>query len=109
MTFAFAEFIDLVVASGEQAAKAAVSFAIRWISQNLKAVDGDKPRADKKFDVAIFSLGISAHYTGKAVAVGDADGGKAEFICSLDHLLRVRGAAQEGKIGGHGKFGIGDH
>jgi hypothetical protein len=88
-TFAFANFLGPLVAVSEQAAEAAVSFAVRRISQHFKAVDGDKPRADKKFDAAVFSLCISAHHAGERVAVGDADGGKPELAGGGDHLLRM--------------------
>ena len=52
---------------------------------------------------------VSAHHAGKRIAVGDADGGKPEFIGARHHFLRMRGAAQEGKIGGDGQFGVGVH
>src|SRR5208282_6717215 len=54
-------------------------------------------------------LVISAHDTGKTVAVGDADGEKPKFIGSRGHLLRMRGPAQEGEVGGHGQLGISGH
>ena len=49
---------------------------------------------------------IGAHHTGQAVAVGDADGGIRQGIRLLDKFAGMRSAAQEGKIGGDGEFGI---
>jgi hypothetical protein len=74
MTFTFAELIDPAVAGSEQAAEAAVGFAIGRISEHFKAVDGDKPRTDEKFETFFFfTLVIGAHHAGKRVAIGNAD------------------------------------
>src|SRR5579862_494484 len=106
MAFAFTNLLWPAVAGGEQAAEAAVSLAVCRISQHFKTVGGDKPRADKQLDIAIFGLGISAHHTGERVAVSDADACQSEFNGGVDHFLRMRGAAQEREIGGDGELGI---
>ena len=49
---------------------------------------------------------IGAHHARQAVAVGDADGGIAQRCRLFDELAGMRGAAQEGIIGGDGQFGI---
>src|SRR5439155_12967064 len=43
---------------------------------------------------------IGAHDAGKAVAVGNAYGGKTKKIGGGDHLFGMRRPAQEGEIGG---------
>jgi len=68
-----------------------------------------QPRADEQLYFSLFGFVIGAHHAGKGIAVGDADGDKPKFIGGRDHLLRVRGAAQEGKVGGYGELGIGGH
>ena len=52
---------------------------------------------------------MGAHDAGKGVAVGDADGGKAEGSGFLGQLFGMRGTAQEREIGGDGKLGIRGH
>ena len=98
------------IALGQEPAETSVGWAIRGIGQNLEAIDRHQTRADDELEVFSFlPFVIGAHHAGEAVAVGDADGGKAEFVGGRDHLLRMRSAAQEGKVGGHRQFGIGVH
>jgi len=44
---------------------------------------------------------VSAHDAGKRVAVGNGDGGKAEFGGADDEFVRMRGAFQEGEVRRH--------
>ena len=48
---------------------------------------------------------MAAHDAGERVAVGDRDAGKAELARPAHQFLRMRGAAQEGEIGGDGELG----
>ncbi len=50
---------------------------------------------------------MAADDAGKRIAVGDAQAGKAEAGGSEGQLFGVRGAAQEGEVGGDGEFGEG--
>jgi hypothetical protein len=103
-------FLGLEVGFGQESAKPSVSWAIGRIGQHLETIDGDEARADDELDVfSFFPFAVGAHHAGKAVAVGDADGGEAECIGRRDHLGRMRGAAQEGKIRSDGELGIGAH
>jgi hypothetical protein len=85
----------------------AIGFAIDGIGDGFETVAGDEPRSDEELDLPFPRFVISAHHTGKAVAVGNADGREAEIIGGGDELLRMRCAAQEGEIGGDGELGIG--
>ena len=106
MTFAF---LGLEIALRQKLAEPPISLAIGRIGQHLETIDGDEPRADEKLYGSVLGFVIGAHHAGKAVAVGDADGGEAERIGRRDHLARMRGAAQEGKIRGDGELGVGAH
>ena len=106
MTFAF---LGLEVALRQKLAEPSIRLAIGRIGQHLETVDGDEPRADEQLYGSVFGFVIGAHHAGKAVAVGDADGGEFQLIGARDHLARMRGAAQKGKVGGDGEFGIGAH
>ncbi len=97
------------VSRSEQAAEPAVSLPIDRIGDHLETVDRDQPGADQKFDGAVLGLVIGAHHAGERVAVGNADGDVAERVGCFHHFLRMRGAAQEGEVGGHGKFGVRAH
>src|SRR5207244_6669821 len=106
-------------------AESAIGVAVGRIGKNLEAaVDRHQTCADEKLDSVLFWRAslfrlfgfflldcsprvIRAHDAGETVAVGDADGGKAEHIGSYDHLPRMRSPAQEGEIRCHGEFGIG--
>ena len=93
MAFAF---LGLEIALRQKPAETAISLAIRGIGENLETIDGDEARADEELDAfSFFPFVIGAHHAGKRVAVGNADGGKPKFRGGRDHLLRMRGAAQE--------------
>ena len=106
MAFAF---LGLEIAGGEEAAEPAVSRAVGRISQHLEAVDRDQAGADDELDGPVLGFVIGAHHAGKGVAVGDADGEAAKLIGGGDHLVRMRGAAQEGKVSRYSQFGIRTH
>ncbi len=94
--------LGLEIARRQQPAKPAVGRPIRRIGQHLEAVDRHQARADDKLDVSVAGFAIGAHDTGKGVAIGNADGSQAERVGARNHFLRMRSAAQEGKIRGHG-------
>jgi len=73
VTFAF---LGLEIAFGQKLAKPSISLAIGRIGQHLKTIDGDEPGADDKFYGSVLGFVIGTHHAGKAVAVGDADGGE---------------------------------
>jgi hypothetical protein len=54
-------------------------------------------------------LRVGPHDAGEGVAVGDADGGEAEFGRARNVFLRVGGAAPEGEVRGDGELGKRDH
>ncbi len=102
-------FLGLEIARGDETAEPAIGGAIGRIGQRLESVDRHQAGADKKLYPAVFRFVIGAHHAGKRVAVGDADGGQLQFIGGRHHFLRMRGAAQEGKVCRHGQFGIRTH
>ena len=102
-------FLGLEIARSDEAAEPAIGGAIGRIGQHFEAVTGDQPRADEELDVALARFVVSAHHAGKRIAVGDADGGKPEFVGARHHFLGMRGAAQEGKVSRDREFGIGVH
>ena len=48
--------------------------------------------------VGLRNPGQKWNWTAAPFAVGNADGGKLKSLGGRDHLLRMRGAAQEGKV-----------
>ena len=102
-------FLGLEIARSDEAAEPAIGGAVGRIGQHFKAVGSDQPRADEELDVALARFVVSAHHAGKRIAVGDADGGQAEFVGARHHFLGMRGAAQEGKVSRDREFGIGVH
>ena len=106
MAFAF---LGLEIAFRQKLAKPSIRLTIGRIGQHFEAVDGNEPRAHKQLYGSVFGFVIGAHHAGKAVAVGDADGGEFQLIGARDHLTWMRGAAQKGKVGGDGEFGISAH
>ena len=49
---------------------------------------------------------MGPHHPGQRIAVGDGDGGKAQFGGAGDQFLGVGGPGEEGEIGGHAELGI---
>src|SRR5215207_3154100 len=52
---------------------------------------------------------MGTHHSRQRIAVGDRDGAEAQMLRLGDELFGMRAAAQEGKIGGYLKLGIGGH
>ncbi len=102
-------FLGLEIARGDEAAEPAIGRTVGRIGQHFEAVAGDQPRADQELDVSLAGFVVSAHHTGKRVTVGNADGGKPKFAGARHHFLRMRSAAQEGKVSRDCKFGVGVH
>src|SRR5438067_1187450 len=103
MTFTFLAF---EIAFGQQTAKPPIGLARGGIGDDFETIPGDKPRSDEEPDGSLLCFIISPHDAGKAVAVGNADGGKTEEIGGDDQFPGMRGPAQEGEIGGNRKLGI---
>ena len=105
-------FFGAPVAQGQQAAEALVGVEVGRIGEQRVAVARFEPAADQQFypvDIAIVFVACrreSAHDAGQGVAIGDADGGVAEFDRPLHEFLRMRAAAQEAVVGGDLEFGI---
>jgi hypothetical protein len=106
MAFAF---LGGEIAGGEQAAEPAVSGAVGRIGEHLETVGRDEAGADHELDVAVLGFVIGAHHAGERIAVGDADGDLAKLVGGLDHLPRMRRAAQKREVGGHCQFGVRAH
>ena len=106
MAFAF---FGLEIAGGEQAAEPTVGRSVGRIGQHLEAVDGNKPHADDELDIVLSRFVVSAHYAGKRIAIGNADGEQIKGCGGGDHLVRMRGAAQERKVRGDSEFGVDAH
>src|SRR5438270_681767 len=75
MTFTFLAF---EIAFGQQTAKPPIGLARGGIGDDFETIPGDKPRSDEEPDRSLLCFIISPHDAGKAVAVGNADGGKTE-------------------------------
>ena len=79
LAFALLPALGLGVASRQETAEPAVGLAVGRVGENLEAIDRDQARADQQLDgLALSPLIVGAHHAGEAVAVGYADGGKAE-------------------------------
>src|SRR5262249_47124181 len=99
------------LAAREKLAEPPVSFSVARIDQNIRrAVHEDDPRADQKLrlvlNVRIVELGMGAHDTGERVVIGNTDGVEAKLAGLVHIVLRMRSAAQEGKIGRDADLGI---
>src|SRR5262249_58186089 len=90
-------------------AQRAVGGTIGRIADCLKAVSANEARADQQMDRGFLGCRMRAHHTCQCVAVGNSDGGKLQSCRMADNLMRMRGAAQERKIGGGDQFGEGSH
>ena len=91
------------IAEREQAGEPAPAGAVARIGENVgRAVGEDQPRARVIFQREILlALGeMRAHDAGDRIAVAEAEAGKADRLRLHHQLFRMRGAAQEGEIGG---------
>ncbi len=108
-------FLRAPVAQGQQAGQALVGLEIGRIDEQGAAVACLEAAADQQPDpvarrilrVFLVARGRErAHHPRQRVAVGDADGGMAEFDRPLDQLLGMRAAAQEAVIGRDLQLGV---
>ena len=110
------------LAHGEQVRQASPGGAVLRIGENVgRAVGKAEPRADDELEgrqlgirhrvaqmlVELFERAVGAHHAGNAVAVRDSHAGKAQRHGLAHQILRMRCAAQKGKMGGDGKLRIG--
>src|SRR6202000_2131365 len=98
-------------AIAQQAAKAAIGFAIFRIGENVRGAVEQYPRGpDQQLGKSaglflyLFVLIEGAYHTGERVAVCDADGGVTVHRRLGDELLGMRRAAQKGEIGRNPDF-----
>ena len=99
------------IARREDAAEAAVSGTVPRIGEHIRrsvveseARAGNDPHALDRRPV-LAREDMRAHDAGERVAVGDPDPGKPQFGRPRDHLLRMRGPAQEGEVRHRRKLG----
>ena len=81
--------------------------AVGGQAQNRRRVGEIEPRADHQPDARRLCFAMGAHHPGQRIAVGDRDRVMAERRRRPRHLLGMRGAMQEGEIGGDLKLGVG--
>ena len=91
----------------EQAAEAAVGGTVPGIAEERGSGFGVEPRAGQQPQAGRLCSGMGAHRAGEGVAVGDADGGEAEFSRPRHQLVRVGGAAQEAEVAHRLQLGVG--
>ena len=95
-------------AEGEQPREPAIGGAVGRIGEQARRVAQKSSRAPTmKRTPSLLRRHMSAHHAGQAVAVGDREGREAERRRGDRQLLRMRGAAQEGEIGGRLQLGVG--
>ena len=99
------------IALSQNPAKPAISRAILWINEDVRAaVDeyearaGNDPCDRHRLNVVALEC-VRAHNTGERVAVGYPDPGETEFGGARDHFLGMRGSAEKGKIRHRRQFG----
>jgi hypothetical protein len=102
-------FDGVEVAGRQQAAQASVSGAVDRIAGRLEAVGGDEACAHAQADIMLLRGSVGPHHAGQRIAVGDADRGKTQRGSLSDHLVRMRGPAQEREVGGGDQLGEGGH
>ena len=91
----------------QQPAKPSISRAVLGVAQEIgRTVHESQAAADDQLHVQFAGRKVSAHDAGKRVAVGDGDGGKAEFGGADDEFVRMRGPFQKGEVRRHLQFGI---
>ena len=95
------------LAEGEQAAKAAVGGAVAGIAEEREPAGEVEPGACEQSQARRLRCDMGAHRAGEGVAVGDADGGEAEFRRPLHQLVGVGGAAQEAEVAHRLQLGVG--
>ena len=97
----------------QHAAQAPPGYAIPRIGDDVgRSILEDQPGAGDDLEgadlVEFFTrINMRAHDARDRIAVGDPDPRMAERGRGRHELLRMRGAAQEGKIRGRGEFGVG--
>ncbi len=102
-------FLGAALAARQQAAQPAIGGAVGREAEQARRVRQIEAAADDEAEVELLGGGMGAHHAGERVAVGDGDGAVAELARAQHQLGRMRGAAQEGEIGGDLQLGIGGH
>ena len=97
------------VALRQQAAQPAVRGPVGRVADRFEAVAGHETRADGQADAGFLGRRMRAHDARQRIAVGNADGGQLQFRRLADHLVRMRGPAQEREVGGSDQLGKGGH
>ncbi|MDT4864424.1 hypothetical protein FQZ97_991860 [compost metagenome] len=98
----------------QQAAQLPIGRTITRIDDHIRRAVGERQAAaDEKPEIALIAkilpCRMCPHHTGQRVAVGNADTGQAKLMRTCYQFLRMRSAAQEGKIAGGSHFKIGCH
>ncbi len=91
----------------QQPAKPSISRAVLGVAEEIgRAVHEGQAAADDQLHVQFAGGKVGAHGAGKRVAVGDGDGGKAEFGGADGEFVRMRGSFQKGEVRRHLQFGV---
>src|SRR5262249_9127071 len=106
-------FLGAQLSFADEAAEIAVRCTILRVSKDLRRTVGeDETAADEQSRFLAFHLTEripDAHDTGKAVAIGNADGGESQQRRLFGDFLRTRSAAQEREVRSDRKLGISAH
>ena len=105
-------FLRAQIAAREQAAEPPPGRTIARIGENVRrAVGEDEARAgvigERQFLLAFDQMG--AHHAGNRVAIAEPETVEPDMRRLQHQLLGMRGAAQEGEVGGDGEFEIAGH
>lgn len=100
-------FFRTPLPQGKQPAQTAIGLAVCRVAQQAWRVLQIEPHADNKAQICILGGYVGTHHAGKGVAVGDGDGRKTQRLGLPGQFLGVRGAPQEGEVGGYVQLRIG--
>src|SRR5262249_2081217 len=77
------------------------------IGENVRRAVGEhQPRSGEKSEFLFLGDRMRTHYARDRVAAGKPNSGKAKRLGRNGEFFRMRAAAQERKIAGHGQLGI---